>query len=105
MLTVLQFIVYALWMVQHDAFKYVIYDYGPTMLAVIILQLVAFFREGAASAFWLISGILVSFAAAGIQLSGFTLHEHFNHNDLYHVIQMAAMVLIYRGAVLLQDHF
>jgi len=28
----------------------------------------------------------------------FALHRHFNHNDLYHVIQIAAMILLYAGA-------
>jgi hypothetical protein len=31
------------------------------------------------------------------------LHRHFNHNDLYHVIQVAAMLLFYRGARRLTD--
>jgi hypothetical protein len=34
---------------------------------------------------------------------GFALHQHFNHNDLYHVIQIAAMVLFYIGAKQLRD--
>jgi hypothetical protein len=29
--------------------------------------------------------------------SGIALHPHFNHNDLYHVVQIAAMLLFYRG--------
>jgi hypothetical protein len=31
------------------------------------------------------------------QASGFALHQRFNHNDLYHVLQIAAMFLFYRG--------
>ena len=42
-------------------------------------------------------------AGAMVQASGFRLHEHFNHNDLYHVIQMVALVLLYRGAKRLQS--
>jgi hypothetical protein len=38
-----------------------------------------------------------------VQASGFRLHEHFNHNDLYHVIQTAAVLLLYRGAKRLQS--
>ena len=73
------------------------------MLLIIILQIFARVKYRAASAAWLISGIIVSFIAAGIQLSGFTMHEHFNHNDLYHVIQILAMYIIYRGVILLRD--
>jgi hypothetical protein len=45
----------------------------------------------------------VSVLAAGVQASGFTLHRDFNHNDLYHVIQIAAMILFYAGAKGLRD--
>ena len=38
-----------------------------------------------------------------MQASGFAPHPSFNHNDLYHVIQVAAMFLLYRGARTLND--
>jgi Family of unknown function (DUF6962) len=31
------------------------------------------------------------------------LQRHFNHNDLYHVIQMVGMYVFYKGAILLRD--
>jgi hypothetical protein len=43
------------------------------------------------------------FFAAGVQASGYTLQRNFNHNDLYHVIQTAAMLLFYIGARRLRD--
>ena len=48
-------------------------------------------------------GVGVSIAAAAVQASGFELHRHFNHNDLYHVMQIAAMAAFYRGARKLSD--
>lgn len=48
-------------------------------------------------------GVLVSFMAAAVQVNGVALHDHFNHNDLDHVIQMGGMHLFYRGALLLKD--
>ena len=102
-LVLLKFLIYAGWMVSHDEFKYVIFDYAPAMLSVVLLQLYAYSKWKHKSAPWLIAGVVVSFAAAGIQMSGFTLHQHFNHNDLYHVIQMGAIFLLYRGAGLLKD--
>jgi hypothetical protein len=47
--------------------------------------------------------VLVSFLAAGVQFNEIALHQHFNHNDLYHVIQMGGMYLFYRGALVLKD--
>ena len=98
-----KFILFAVWIFSHLEFKYVIYDYVPAMVGVLILQVYGKYSRGDRSAVWIISGILVSFGAAGIQQSGFTLHEHFNHNDLYHVIQIGAVFLIYKGGLLLVD--
>jgi hypothetical protein len=52
---------------------------------------------------WILAGVAVSLAAALAQASGFAPHRRFNHNDLYHVIQIAAMALLYRGARRLED--
>ena len=46
---------------------------------------------------WIVGGILLSFVGAAIQQSGVSLHQHFNHNDLFHVVQMVAFYLLYRG--------
>ncbi len=100
---VLKFLFYAVWMITHNDFIYVIFDYAPALLGVLILQVYGAFCRGDRSAGWLIAGILVSFVAAGIQASGLALHENFNHNDLYHVIQMGAFYLLYRGGRLLRD--
>ncbi len=64
------------------------------------------FRPGATrrrAAGWIVAGILASFVGAGVQMSGFALHRHFNHNDLYHVIQAGALYLLFRGGMLLRD--
>jgi hypothetical protein len=104
LLATLQLAVYCIWMLTHVDFKYVIYDYVPAMLIVVALQLFAYRQTRTETSKWIISGVIVSFAAAAIQQSGFTLHQHFNHNDLYHVIQMGGMYLFYRGVSLLEDH-
>ena len=101
--TVAKFVVYAVWMAFHDEFRYVVYDYAPAMLGVLFLQIYAAYARGDESAKWFVAGVLVSFAAAGIQQSGFSLHRNFNHNDLYHCIEMGAVYLFYRGGCLLRD--
>lgn len=52
---------------------------------------------------WLKSGILVSGIGLLIQQSGWSLHEHFNHNDIYHLVQMLGIYCFYRGAECLHD--
>lgn len=52
---------------------------------------------------WLLGGLAASIFAATLLVFRVGLAEHFNHNDLYHVIQLAAFYLFYRGASQLQD--
>lgn len=98
----LQALVYSAWMLFHDEFVWVILDYVPAMLVVLALQWLQA-RRGEPSAGWLAAGIVTSFAGAGIQASGLAPHPHFNHNDLYHVVQMAATWMLYRGGLELRD--
>lgn len=99
---VIQFGIYALWMLRHDDFIYVIADYLPAVLVVLALQTAAW-RRGTPGAGMLALGVVTTLIGAAIQASGFTIHRHFNHNDLYHVVQMAATVMLYQGALLARD--
>jgi hypothetical protein len=90
---VLKLVVYASWMTTHDDFLWVIVDYGITLLLVGALEL----RQRGPGAKWVLGSIGVSVIAALVQASGFALHQHFNHNDLYHVIQIVALWLLFRG--------
>jgi len=50
------------------------------------------------AAHWLISGLVLSVLGLAVQQSSLGLGQHFNHNDIYHCIQTAALYLFYRGA-------
>jgi hypothetical protein len=102
-LAALKLTLYTFWMIGHDDFRYVINDYGSAMLMVALLEVFAWWRYRAASAPWILGGIAISFLAAGIQQSGLSVHRHFNHNDLYHVVQMVGLYLLYRGGRRLRD--
>ncbi len=88
--------VYCAWMLRRDDFIFVVIDTGIAFAAVAALHLWRFNP-------WILAGVAVSVAAALVQASGFALHEHFNHNDLYHLIQAAATLALYRGARRLTD--
>jgi hypothetical protein len=45
----------------------------------------------------------VAAVAGAIQWARLAPHVHFNHNDLFHVVQMASLYLLYRGGLLLRD--
>ena len=95
--------IYVVWMLGHDDFRFVIYDYGST-LAILLLLVAAEKTHGAGGhRAYIVSGIAASIGAAAVQQSGFRLHQHFNHNDLMHVIQMGGMWLLYKGGARLRD--
>jgi hypothetical protein len=99
----LQFFAYLAWMLGHDDFLYVIIEYGSAMLVVFLLAV--FNRTGGLGPArgWIIGGVCTTLAAAAIQQSGFDIHQHFNHNDLQHVVQMLAVWLLYQGGTRLAD--
>ena len=101
--SVAAFLVYAWWMLDHDEFLYAVLSNVSTFIVISVLQVAALIRYGAADAKWILSGVAVSFLSAGIQRSGFDLHTHFNHNDLYHVVQIGGLYLFFRGASVMQD--
>ena len=99
----LKLAIYAAWILEHDEFRFVIYDYGST-LAILLLLVIAGRTHGVAGhRAYIAAGILTSIAAAGVQQSGIRLHQHFNHNDLMHVIQMGGIWMFYKGGARLRD--
>ena len=91
---------YEIWMLGHDDFIYVVADTASAMLGVAALHLL---RIDNPATRWILGGVAVSLAAAGIQAGRIALHEHFNHNDLYHVVQIVAMLLYYAGVKRMGD--
>lgn len=90
LLAVAKLVLYGAWMLFHDDFIWVIADTGSALALVALLYAWRF--DG-----WMLAGVGASVAAALAQAAGLALHRHFNHNDLYHVIQIGAMLLFYRG--------
>jgi hypothetical protein len=94
-ITMVQFVVYVYFISRHNDFRFVIYNYVPAMVAMILMALLH--RN-----LWLVGAVLISFAGAAIQRSGIQLHRNFNFNDMYHIVQMVGMYFFYRGGKLLQ---
>ena len=100
---VVKLAIYVVWMLGHDEFRFVIYDYGSTLVILTLLAVAGRVHGVHGHRAYVVSGILVSIAAAGVQQSGIRLHEHFNHNDLMHVVQTGGMWLLYKGGARLRD--
>ena len=82
-----------------DQFFVVILEYLPNLIFLLMISIYLFFKERMQTHFYIIIGVLISLMAAGIQVSGWSLHEHFNHNDLYHVVQIIGLIFYYKSAL------
>jgi len=47
---------------------------------------------------WLAFGIVITVVGFGIQQSGIQFSDHFNHNDLFHLIQIGAFFFLFKLA-------
>lgn len=90
---------YLWWMSSHDDFLFVIYDYGSALAATMVVAWLSKTGGMTASLPWLNAGAAVAVVAALIQAMKLAPHPQFNHNDLFHVVQMGALYLLYRGGL------
>ncbi len=100
---ILAFALYAAWMLWHNAYVFVVIDTSVAMLIVAVLHGRNAQARQAPGSRWMLGAVAMSAVAAGVQAGHLALHEHFNHNDLYHVLQMGAMAMFYAGASVLRD--
>lgn len=78
-------------------YRWVVYDSLVTFAGIAVIELWAWSVVRAPAAPWMLAGVAVSVLAGLVQRAGVAPHRHFNHNDLYHVAQIAAAWLFYRG--------
>jgi len=95
-------VIYSGWMLFHSEYVYVIADTGARLAAIAALHGWSAIRARDRASPWILLGVGVSALAAAAQASGFAPHRHFNNNDLYHVIQIAAMLLFTRREALIE---
>ena len=90
-LIAVKFALFAVAVIILQKFVVVIIDYGLVMLA----WAVAAVMLRRAWSGWMLAGIGLSVGAALVQQLGWAPARHFNHNDLYHVIQALALICFY----------
>jgi len=80
-----------------------IYSIGASGAFMVSGVLASSIRRDDESRAWLLGGIMLTLAGFAVQLTGVRSHQDFNHNDAYHMIQIAGLYLFFRGARLLED--
>jgi hypothetical protein len=88
---------------RRPEFRVAAADYAGALAVLFAGAVYIAFRWRAPGAPWLIGAVLISLVGGVVQARRMGLHRHFNHNDLFHVVQLVALYAFYRGGVLLVD--
>jgi hypothetical protein len=99
----IKLVVFIVRVTRRPEFSVAATDYGGALAIMLVGAALTAVRHGAPGMTWLIAGVLVSLVAGIVQARRLALHRQFNHNDLYHVIQMVALCAFYRGGAVLAD--
>lgn len=86
-------------MFRSESFDPVIFDSVFTLATILLLQIVAFAKDRAESAPWVIAGVLVSFAAAALEALRPSLPP-IGPDAAYHLTQLLGLYFFYRGGLL-----
>jgi hypothetical protein len=97
-----RFLVWFAFIVRDPDFRYVVYDYAGTLLALLVVAAVLARRDRAAAC-WIAAGVAVSLMGAAVQRARLAPASAFNHNDLFHVVQAAGLYLYFRAGRRLED--
>lgn len=99
----LKLVIYMIKVARRPDFRVAAADYGGALAILLAGAVYALVRWQMPGASWLIAGVAVSLVAGVVQARRLALHRHFNHNDLFHLIQMVALYMFYRGGAVLVD--
>lgn len=85
-------------LVVNESYGSIVRMYGPALLLLIVTCTREWMRQRDRAWGVIVVGLLLSVVAALLQQAGVALHPRYaDHNALYHLIQAAALTLIYRG--------
>jgi hypothetical protein len=83
-----------------DSFLVVILNYAPVMLLLLVMSLTGLrSRRGSPQ---MVAGILILFAASGIQAAGVDVFSPLDRNGLYHLLSMVGVAFLYFGGTQLR---
>ena len=99
----IKLVLFLLVVMRKPEFRVAAIDYGAGLVVLLVGACYGFARWHEPGAAWLIGGVIVSAIAGLVQGLRVSPHRWFNHNDLYHVIQIVALYMFFRGGSLLVD--
>ena len=97
---VVQFVANAAAVLSVDSFLVVILNYVPVMLLLLVMSFIGL-RSGRGSRHMIV-GILILFAASGIQAAGVDVFTPLDRSGVYHLVSMIGVAFMYFGGVQLK---
>lgn len=94
------YLIYSYFLVTHiPTFFWAVLFYLPAVFFMLAAFAIAYSRSGEQAMLFGVIGALLTLLAAIIQRAKIKLHpRHFNHNALYHVVQLIAFLMIFLAA-------
>ncbi len=87
-----------------NEFIYAVIGYTPSIFFVLIVEIITLLANNPTydkiSAKWNLTAVVLSIISTTIQAKKIGISKNFNHNDLFHVVQMAGMYCFYRAGIL-----
>jgi hypothetical protein len=99
----IKLVIYLISAIRKPEFRLAVIDYGVALTVLLVGAVYGLLRWHEPGATWIIGGVAVSLVAGLVQGLRVSPHRWFNHNDLFHVIQIVALYLFFRGGALLVD--
>lgn len=98
----IKFLLFSAFVSIQPKFRTALFDYALAMFIILAVQLHAWLSKRDDAAPWILGGLVVGISGSLIQRAGIGFHAQFNHNDLFHVVQMISFYLLYRGGRMLR---
>ncbi|MCK5439839.1 MAG: hypothetical protein KAI97_07830 [Gemmatimonadetes bacterium] len=94
---------YVAWVAGHPEFRYASAASAVGLGWLLVQQTIGWIHNRIPSAPWIATGVVAAAIGAVIQQAGLAPHARFNHNDVFHMIQIGSGYLFYRGGLLFTD--
>lgn len=104
LISIVAIVVYVGVIWKKSDFDLVAFFFASILAFVLLMMIYVWWQTKNPGAAKVVAGLLVSLAGAVAWKSRLSVHPHFNHNDLYHVIQAIGLWLMFRGGLLLNDY-
>ena len=102
-LAVAKFALFAIYVALKDDFRMLVYDSALTLLIVLGFSAWGAWARRVPGAAWVVAGVLVCVLGAFFQGGRVSIHRQLSYNELWHLLQMGAMYLLFRGGLLLRE--